>query len=99
AAMHHDHVQRPLVQVGGWSLSFSQAASSAGSALVANVAAGSANTPSLITTTSISPTRSAQRDGTSSSGPGLPGCEVFSKLMLVSLLLTALPTRVPLIGC
>ena len=44
---------------GGWSLSSSQAASSAGSALVANVAAGSGNTPSLITSTSISPTRSA----------------------------------------
>ena len=44
---------------GGWSLSSSQAASSAGSALVANVAACSGNTPSLITSTSISPTRSA----------------------------------------
>ena len=43
----------------GWSLSSSQAASSAGSALMANVAAGSGNTPSLITSTSISPTRSA----------------------------------------
>jgi hypothetical protein len=44
---------------GGWSLSLSQAARSAGSALVANVAACSGNTPSLITSTSISPTRSA----------------------------------------
>src|SRR5262249_38605755 len=44
---------------GGSSLSSSQAASSAGSALVANVAAGSGNAPSLTTSTSILPTRSA----------------------------------------
>jgi hypothetical protein len=38
-----------LYTSGGWSLSSSQAARSAGSALVANVVAGSGNTPSLIT--------------------------------------------------
>jgi hypothetical protein len=40
------------------SMSSSQAASAAGSALVAIVLAGSGSTPSLITSTSISPTRS-----------------------------------------
>src|SRR5262249_35660907 len=48
-----------LYTSGGRSLSFSQAATSAGSTLVANVVAGSENTPSLIISTSISPTRSA----------------------------------------
>jgi hypothetical protein len=40
-------------------MSSSQAASSAGSALVPIVAAGCGSTPSLITSTSIAPTRNA----------------------------------------
>jgi hypothetical protein len=44
---------------GGRNMSSSQAARTAGSALWPNIAPGSDNTPSLITITSISPTRSA----------------------------------------
>jgi hypothetical protein len=40
-------------------MSFNQAARTAGSALCPNIAPGSDSTPSLITITSISPTRSA----------------------------------------
>ena len=69
---------------GGRNMSFSQAARTAGSALWPNIAPGSVSTPSLTTITSISPTFSAYRDGTNSSGTGLPGCEVLSKLMFVS---------------
>jgi hypothetical protein len=45
--------------VSGRNISFSQAARAAGSAFVDIVAAGIANTPSLTTSTSTSPTRSA----------------------------------------
>ena len=44
---------------GGRNMSSSQAARTAGSALWANIAVGSGSTPSLTTSTSISPTRSA----------------------------------------
>jgi hypothetical protein len=44
---------------GGRNMSSSQAARMAGSALWANIALGSVSTPSLTTSTSISPTRSA----------------------------------------
>jgi hypothetical protein len=44
---------------GGRNMSFSQAARTAGSALWPNIVPGSDSTPSLTTSTSISPTRSA----------------------------------------
>src|SRR5262245_26987153 len=56
---------------GGRNMSSSQAARTAGSALWPNIVPGSDSTPSLTTITSISPTRSAYRDGTNSSSPGL----------------------------
>ena len=44
---------------GGRNMSFSQAARTAGSMLWASIAVGSGSTPSLTTSTSISPIRSA----------------------------------------
>src|SRR5262249_35876527 len=58
-AAHHDHVQLQSSTSGGRNMSSSQAARTAGSALVAKTGAGIGSTPSLTTITSISPTRSA----------------------------------------
>src|SRR4029077_16317829 len=68
---------------GGRKLCSSQAPRTATSTLWPNIAPGSDRTPSLTTITSCSPSFSAQRDGTNSSSPDLPGRE-FSKLMVVS---------------
>lgn len=73
----------------GRNRSSSQLPNSVGSALVAIVRAVIGNTPSLITSTSMSPTCTAYRDGTNSSRFGELKSEMLSTLMAV--LLWALP--------